>query len=170
MGGGGRETECYLSPAIANTPAQKFSILKKWFQKHVLTGAPASPAVACCFLIAVACNAVKWQLLGLEYSRLESAPVHFLCLEILSGCWSLSWKKICTYFSPRVSRNLVTFSSCPQALEKELEMWQDFGLWVRNVLLACENPPSKFCQVICLWREKSSHSWALTKSRQIKKK
>lgn len=72
-------------------------------------------------------------------------------------------------FPPHASRNLVTFSSHPKALEKGLEMWQDFGLCVRNVPLACEKPPSKFFQVISPQRDKSSLSQALTKAGQLKK-
>lgn len=73
------------------------------------------------------------------------------------------------FFPLHASRNLVTFPSCPQALEKRLEMWQDFGLCVRNLLLACEKPPSKFCHVICLRRDKSSCSQVLVRAGQLKK-
>lgn len=63
---------------------------------------------------------------------------------------------------------MVTFPSCPQALEKSLKMCQDFGLCVRNVLLACEKPPSEFSQDKSPWRDKSSCSQALPKSGQLK--
>jgi len=73
-------------------------------------------------------------------------------------------------FSPlHASRSLMAFSSCPQALGKGLEMWQHFGSCLRNVLLACEKPPSKFCRVTSLRRDKSSRSQALSKAGQLKK-
>lgn len=66
----------------------------------------------------------------------------------------------------------MTFSSCPQALEKKT--WNVAGFWlVCQICAAClqkkKKTPSKFCQVISLWRDKSSCSQALAEAGQLNK-
>lgn len=87
-GGGEKQSKVLLLPSHSKYTVQQHSVFEK-----CKNGAQGNPAVVSCFLVTVACN------FGLKYPRLESAPVYFLCLEILSSCRSFSWKKIYS-FSP----------------------------------------------------------------------
>lgn len=74
-GGGEKQSRVLLLPNHSKYTAQQFQSLKK-----CKNGTQGNSAVASCFSVIVACN------FGLKYPRLESTPVYFLCLEILSSC------------------------------------------------------------------------------------
>lgn len=58
----------------------KYTVQQLSVFKNCKNGALGNPAAASCFLVTLAFN------FGLKYPRLDSAPVYFLCLEILSSC------------------------------------------------------------------------------------
>lgn len=81
---GEKQSRVLLLPNHSKYTVQQLSV----FEKCKKRGTKKSSS---CFSVTVPFNS------GLKYPMLESAPVCFLCLEILSSCWSFNWKKIYSF-------------------------------------------------------------------------
>lgn len=81
----------------------------------------------------------------------------------------LAGRKYALFFHP-CSKKFGDLFFMPPGFGKKT--WSVAGFWlVCQICAAClqKKPPSKFCQVISLWRDKSSCSQALAEAGQLKK-